>query len=50
MRYESIDVMLDRNTGAVVEGDPTRPTSATELWTFVKEDGGAWRLSAIQDA
>jgi predicted lipid-binding transport protein (Tim44 family) len=50
MRYESIDVMRDRTTGAVISGDPNRPTQTTELWTFVRPQGGAWKLSAIQDA
>lgn len=50
MRYESIDVMLDRRSGAVIEGDPTRPTQATELWTFAREANGSWRLSAVQEA
>lgn len=48
MRYESIDVMLDRNSGVVIEGDATRPTQTTELWTFARETRGAWRLSAVQ--
>lgn len=50
MRYESTDVMLDRSTGAVLEGDPSRPTDTTELWTFKREPQGQWRLSAIQEA
>lgn len=48
MRFASIDVMHDRQTGAVVEGDPDHPTETTELWTFVRESGGEWKLSAIQ--
>jgi predicted lipid-binding transport protein (Tim44 family) len=50
MRYESIDVMRDRSSGAVVEGDPDRPSQATELWTFKRDANGDWRLSAIQEA
>jgi predicted lipid-binding transport protein (Tim44 family) len=50
MRYESIDVVRDRATGAVLEGDPSRPVETTELWTFVRQDGGPWKLSAIQEA
>ena len=49
LRYESIDVLRDRQTGAVVEGDASRPTETTELWTFVRTAGGAWKLSAIQE-
>jgi predicted lipid-binding transport protein (Tim44 family) len=50
LRYESIDVMRDRQTGAVVSGDPETPTQTTELWTFVRQSGGPWKLSAIQEA
>lgn len=51
MRWENVDVMRDRATGRVVEGDPDRPTEATELWTFVRaRPGEPWKLSAIQEA
>lgn len=50
MHYESIDVMRDRGTGQLVEGDPNRLTATTELWTFTRRNGGAWKLSAIQQA
>jgi predicted lipid-binding transport protein (Tim44 family) len=49
LRYESIDVMRDRATGAIRTGDPTRATPTTELWTFVRPQGGDWKLSAIQE-
>ena len=53
LRYESIDVMRDRQTGAVIEGDPDSPTQATEIWTYVRRlagpEAGRWKLSAIQD-
>lgn len=50
MQYQSIDVMRDRNTGAIIEGDPTSPSRTTELWTFVRDANNPWRLSAIQQA
>lgn len=51
LRYESIDIMRDRQSGAVLSGDPERPTETVELWTFVRPHGaGAWKLSAIQEA
>lgn len=50
MHWSAIDVMRDRTTGAVVKGDADTPVEATELWTFVRENGGDWRLSAIQEA
>lgn len=48
MRYESIDVMLDRSTGRLVSGDPDTPTEAVEIWTFLRRNGGEWKVSAIQ--
>ena len=48
LRYESTDVMRDRQSGRVLEGDPNRPTTATEVWTFVRQSPGPWKLSAIQ--
>ncbi|NBN62430.1 Tim44 domain-containing protein [Pannonibacter tanglangensis] len=48
MRYEAIDVMLDRDSGAVIEGNPEVPGESIELWTFARKQGGEWKLSAIQ--
>lgn len=53
MRYSLIDATVDRKTGRVVSGNPTRPTEATELWTFRRDDrarADGWQLSAIQQA
>jgi predicted lipid-binding transport protein (Tim44 family) len=50
MRYESIDVLRERATGRVVEGDPDRLTETVELWTFLRKRGGDWQVSAIQGA
>lgn len=50
LRYESIDLMRDRTTGAVLSGDPDKPSETTELWTFARHLGGPWKLSAIQAA
>jgi predicted lipid-binding transport protein (Tim44 family) len=50
MRYSSIDAMLDRATGRVVNGDEDAPSQTTEVWTFVREDRKEWKLAAIQDA
>ena len=53
LHYASIDVMRDRTTGQVVEGDAERPTETVELWTFVRDRAGpwgaGWKLSAIQE-
>jgi predicted lipid-binding transport protein (Tim44 family) len=53
MRFSLIDVSVDEANARVVSGDGTRPTEATELWTFRREDraaAGRWQLSAIQQA
>lgn len=50
MRYSSIDALVDRNTGKVVDGDAVNPSETVELWTFVRKSGGDWLLSAIQSA
>lgn len=47
-RYEAIDLMRDRATGEVVEGDE-EPSETAELWTFVRRKDGDWKLSAIQE-
>jgi predicted lipid-binding transport protein (Tim44 family) len=48
MRFSLVDVTRRISDGAVMEGDPDRRTEATELWTFVRPQGGQWVLSAIQ--
>jgi predicted lipid-binding transport protein (Tim44 family) len=51
MRYESIDVMRDRASGAVLSHDERRPSETTELWTFVRPAGARdWKVSAIQES
>jgi len=50
MRYGMIDYTVDRNTNQVIEGDPSRPDEVVELWTFTRQPGGNWLLSAIQQA
>lgn len=50
MRFAARDWTVERSSGRVVEGDPERPTEATEVWTFRRPRGGDWLLSAIQRA
>ena len=50
LRYEGIDVMRNRTTGAIVSGSATMPSETTELWTFVRDQSGVWKLSAIQES
>lgn len=48
LRFGLVDHTVDRASGATVEGDPERATEATEVWTFRRDRGGEWALSAIQ--
>lgn len=48
MRFSLVDVTRNLADDTVVEGDPERRTQATELWTFVRPQGGTWQVSAIQ--
>ena len=47
MRFSMIDVTKD-GIGRVVEGSLTDRATVTEIWTFVRAQGGQWILSAIQ--
>jgi predicted lipid-binding transport protein (Tim44 family) len=49
MRYESRDVTRNRATGEIVGGED-RVTETTEIWTFVRRNGGDWIIAAIQEA
>ncbi|WP_026060697.1 Tim44 domain-containing protein [Pseudaminobacter salicylatoxidans] len=49
LHYSSRDVTRERDTGKIVDGD-TEPTETTELWTFTRQNGAEWKLSAIQQA
>jgi len=48
MRFSLLDVTRRVADGAVVEGDPAKRRTATELWTFVRVNGGSWLVSGIQ--
>jgi predicted lipid-binding transport protein (Tim44 family) len=50
MRFSLVNAKFDRASGRVIEGDATVPQEATEIWTFRRERGGSWVLSAIQQA
>jgi predicted lipid-binding transport protein (Tim44 family) len=47
MRYSSNDQIAERAGGRVIKDGPDE---ARELWTFRRAQGGAWILSAIQQA
>ena len=47
LRFSLIDKTLERGTNRLVSGSET-PIEATEVWTFARQRGGHWELSAIQ--
>ncbi|MGI8524881.1 MAG: TIM44-like domain-containing protein [Pseudolabrys sp.] len=47
MRFSLDDRMVDRASGREIGGGPQE---VTEVWTFMRTQGGAWLLSAIQQA
>jgi len=47
MRFSLVDKTLERATGRLVSGSET-PIEATEVWTFARQRGANWELSAIQ--
>ena len=48
MRFSLVEAVIERATGRVVSGDPTRPVEVTEIWTFRRDGAAPWKLSAIQ--
>lgn len=50
VRFQLVDTTVDRASGRVVQGDPARPTEAVEVWTFRRDGGARWILSAIQQS
>jgi predicted lipid-binding transport protein (Tim44 family) len=47
-RFSSHDYMTSMDDGRVVDGSMTEHVEATETWTFMRQAGGRWLLSAIQ--
>ena len=47
LRFSLVDTTLDRACGRLVEGSE-QPMQGTEVWTFMRERGGNWLVSAIQ--
>ena len=48
LRWSALDYTVNATTGQVVEGDKSKPVEIEEVWTFARQSGDAWRLSAIQ--
>lgn len=49
MRFSLVNTLAERASGRVVEGGG-RPQEVTEIWTFRRDRGGPWMLSAIQQS
>ncbi len=47
MHFTLVDQTIERASGRVVEGSTT-PQEVTEVWTFRRDNGANWMLSAIQ--
>lgn len=47
LKASALDYVVD-GSGSVVEGSNTEPVVFTEYWTFAREIGKDWKLSAIQ--
>lgn len=47
LKVSAVDYVED-GSGKVVEGSSTEPAEFTEYWTFAREIGKEWKLSAIQ--
>lgn len=49
MRFSALDYHSSMDDGQVVEGSETQRVEATEVWTFMRQVGGRWILSAFQN-
>lgn len=49
MRFSMIDATRDAS-GRIVDGSASEHVTATEVWTFLRSQGGRWILSGIQQA
>jgi predicted lipid-binding transport protein (Tim44 family) len=45
MRYAITEQVTERASGKVVSGGSDE---VTEIWTFRRDRGGAWKMSALQ--
>jgi predicted lipid-binding transport protein (Tim44 family) len=45
-----LDFTVDENSLQVVSGSKTTPVKFEEYWTFARESGSPWKLSAIQQS
>jgi predicted lipid-binding transport protein (Tim44 family) len=47
-RYAITEQAIDRISGTAVAGEPEKAEEVSEVWTFRRDTGGSWKLSAIQ--
>jgi predicted lipid-binding transport protein (Tim44 family) len=50
MRFSVLNTVVEKASGRMVEGHADIPREVTEIWTFMRPQGGEWVLSAIQQA
>jgi predicted lipid-binding transport protein (Tim44 family) len=48
MRYAITEQVIERTSGKAVTGEPEKTDEVTEVWTFRRDNGASWKLSAIQ--
>ena len=48
MRYAITEQTINRASGKAVAGGPEKAEEVTEVWTFRRDNGASWKLSAIQ--
>jgi predicted lipid-binding transport protein (Tim44 family) len=48
MRYAITEQVIERTSGKAVGGEPEKTEEVTEVWTFRRDNGASWKLSAIQ--
>ncbi len=48
MRFSMLDVTKRRDDGRIVAGSDRERVEATEFWTFLRNRGANWQLSAVQ--
>jgi predicted lipid-binding transport protein (Tim44 family) len=48
MRYAISEQVIERASGKAVAGEPKKTEEVTEIWTFRRDNGASWKLSAIQ--
>ncbi len=48
MRYAITEQTIDRASGKPAAGELEKTEEVTEVWTFRRDNGASWKLSALQ--